>query len=238
MNIKKNSFTLIEILIGAGIFVLVASISTAIFGYTIYSRNKTQQQNQISQTAKNVLDEIGSLIRDPNSTKIRICGQDYFNNVGQNFEISSGELLGHRKVGNDLRILKNGVVYIFTPNFNYVTNTPNSSYDVLKIIINNDPTAINCPLPPSGSLLNSSDVRLSRRNHDNTGGLIKQAAGDIPYLAFMGCDDFPDNTFYCDQSSTILQRPIIRIFLGLETTTRQRPTASIFQTTFTSRRTY
>lgn len=220
-----------EILIGAGIFVLVASISTAIFGYTIYSRNKTNQQNQINQTAKDFMDEIGGHLRSSRTDqKIKICGLLNYNPT----DIIGGDELSQRKIGTELRIFYGSgggaggtnILYQYLADKN--NNIQRNIYSRGSM-----PNCNEALFGPDSTHLNPLDVRLSNFRlppPQNTQG---------PYLAFMGCDDYKGS----EPSSSAWDgyAPIIRVIFGLESgvggsSVTSKNTSSVFQTTFTTRR--
>ena len=72
-----KSFTLMEILLGALIFVVVGIMATATITSAVNTRNKTKQQRTINMAAQRIFDEIGRTIRDGNPKKqIYICSHD------------------------------------------------------------------------------------------------------------------------------------------------------------------
>lgn len=79
---KVKSFTLMEILLGAFIFVIVAIMATAIISSVVNTRTKTNQQRTINMAAQRIFDEIGKTIKDGNPKKhIYICSHDYEGHV-------------------------------------------------------------------------------------------------------------------------------------------------------------
>lgn len=243
---KRNAFTLMEVLIGAFLFVMVAVICSAIFAYTVSNRNKAHQQNQINQTAKNFFEEIGQHLRSTNSSqKIKICGTGYFNippSDPQEYEIS-GEFLGYRKIGLQLRIFygnpgADNILYIYYPhptNYNIVRQIFQGSFDEHSLD-DCSTTPIGPNITSESKILNPSDIKLSLKRQGTNVPPLQVADG--PYFAFMGCDDYMNtgDGFVCEGYG-----PIIRVFIGLEGGIQIKGkgvsgTSSVFQTTFTTRR--